>query len=355
MTPSITLTCGDAIAVANSLPAQSVDLLIVDPPYYKVKTDAWDHQWPNEAAYLAWLEECVIAFARVLKPNGSLYLFCGSRLAAETEIMIRRHTQLLNHIVWAKPHGRWNGCNAQSLRSYFPATERILFAESKGADGSAAAQSGYHHACHSLRRQVFSPLIDYFRAAKEAAGVSSAEINAATGTHMAGHWFGASQWQLPSREQYAVLQQLFANKQTPLRDFEVLTDDYQGLSDTYGQLRSSYDSLREQFDKLRRPFFVNKALPYTDVWTYPPVQFYPGKHPCEKPALMLEHMIQASSREGDVVADFFAGSGSTAKAAYRLGRHFIGSELDAERYEKTWDELNRFRRETISHLDCPSA
>ncbi|KHA57135.1 DNA adenine methylase [Aeromonas hydrophila] len=351
MIPTITLICNDAIAVADSLPAHSVDLLIVDPPYYKVKADAWDHQWPSEAAYLAWLEACMVAFTRVLKPTGSLYLFCGSRLAADTELMVRRHTQLLNHIVWAKPCGRWNGCNAESLRSYFPATERILFAEPKGADGSAVARSGYRHACHSLRRQTFSPLIDYFRAAKEAAGISAAEINAATGTHMAGHWFGASQWQLPNREQYAVLQQLFASKQTPLRDFETLTNDYQGLSNTYNQLKESYDDLREQFDKLRRPFFVTKATPYTDVWTYPPVQFYPGKHPCEKPASMLEHMIQASSREGDVVADFFAGSGSTAKAAWRLGRHFVGAELDADRYEKTRDELDALQLEEKPDLD----
>ncbi|MGL4886563.1 MAG: DNA methyltransferase, partial [Aeromonas veronii] len=271
--------------------------------------------------------------------------FCGSRLAADTELMIRRHAQLLNHIVWAKPHGRWNGCNAQSLRSYFPATERILFAEPKGADGSAAAQSGYRNACYSLRRQVFSPLIEYFRAAKEAAGVTTAEINAATGTRMAGHWFGSSQWQLPNREQYATLQRLFASKQAPLMDFDTLADDYQGLSDTYGQLRESYDNLREQFDRLRRPFFVNKAVPYTDVWTYPPVQFYPGKHPCEKPASMLEHMILASSRPGDVVADFFAGSGSTAKAAYRLGRSFVGCELDADRYRQTRDELDILMQE----------
>lgn len=43
MPPSITLTCGDAIATANTLPAQLVDLLIVDPPYYKVKAEQWDH------------------------------------------------------------------------------------------------------------------------------------------------------------------------------------------------------------------------------------------------------------------------------------------------------------------------
>ena len=46
-------------------------------------------------------------------------------------------------------------------------------------------------------------------------------------------------------------------------------------------------------------------VPYTDVWEFPPVQYYPGKHPCEKPAAMMEHIIRSSSRPGDVVADFF--------------------------------------------------
>ena len=57
----------------------------------------------------------------------------------------------------------------------------------------------------------------------------------------------------------------------------------------------------------------------------------PGKHPCEKPIPMLEHMIAVSSRPGDAVLDPFAGSGSTGVAAKALGRKAILIELD-ERY-----------------------
>lgn len=342
---------GDAIAVANATAAESVDLVIVDPPYYRVKDLDWDRQWSSEQDYLAWLEACLVAFVRTLKPNGSLYLFCSSRLSADTEIMMRQHLQLLNHIVWAKPNGRWNGCNKASLRSYFPATERILFAERQGADRRARTGSDYQGACQQLRRQTFSPLIDYFRTARERAGITASEINAATGVSMASHWFGSSQWQLPSEAQYLKLQALFASKGAALvQDYPHLAEDYQALTATYHELSASYASLREQFDRLRRPFFVNKSVPYTDVWAYPPVQHYPGKHPCEKPALMLEHMIAASSRPGDVVADFFAGSGSTGKAAIRLGRHFIGAELDLERWAKTREELAALTPDPIPTL-----
>ncbi|MCX2959844.1 MAG: site-specific DNA-methyltransferase, partial [Serratia symbiotica] len=74
-------------------------------------------------------------------------------------------------------------------------------------------------------------------------------------------------------------------------------------------LSHEYRDLCLKFESLRRPFSVSIDVPYTDVWTYKPVHFYPGKHPCEKPTDMLKDIINASSRPGDLVADFFMGSG----------------------------------------------
>ena len=71
-------------------------------------------------------------------------------------------------------------------------------------------------------------------------------------------------------------------------------------------------------------------VPYTDVWTFPTVQHYKGKHPCEKPLAMMEHIIRASTKPGAFVLDCFAGSGVTGQACRNLGRDFIGIERDAE-------------------------
>ncbi|HIA7732010.1 TPA: site-specific DNA-methyltransferase, partial [Escherichia coli] len=101
--------------------------------------------------------------------------------------------------------------------------------------------------------------------------------------------------------------------------------------------------LLEEYKSLRRYFSVSVAVPYTDVWTYKPVQYYPGKHPCEKPADMLWQIINASSRPGDLVADFFMGSGSTIKAALSLGRRAIGVELEEERFNQTVTEIKNNR------------
>ncbi|WP_142910391.1 site-specific DNA-methyltransferase, partial [Klebsiella pneumoniae] len=86
--------------------------------------------------------------------------------------------------------------------------------------------------------------------------------------------------------------------------------------------------LRQQYENLRRPFHVTKDVPHTNVWTYPPVPYYPGKHPCEKPLQMMLDIISACTRPGDVIADFFMGSGATIKAALQLGRGAIGVELE---------------------------
>ena len=50
-------------------------------------------------------------------------------------------------------------------------------------------------------------------------------------------------------------------------------------------------------------------------------------YPTQKPETLLERIIKASSNEGDIVADFFCGSGTTAAVAEKLGRKWIASDL----------------------------
>ena len=141
----------------------------------------------------------------MLRPAGSLYLFCSSRLATDTEVLIRQRLNVLNHIIWAKPNGPWRRQRKEGLRTYFPSTERIIFAEHYGAEGFAKGCAGYASKCSELKKATFAPLIEYFRSAREALGVSAKDINEATGSQMCSHWFSASQWQLPNAEQYATV------------------------------------------------------------------------------------------------------------------------------------------------------
>jgi site-specific DNA-methyltransferase (adenine-specific) len=74
----------------------------------------------------------------------------------------------------------------------------------------------------------------------------------------------------------------------------------------------------------------------TDVWWHTIVS-PTGKektgYPTQKPLGILRRVIQASSKEGDLVLDFFAGSGTTGAAAAELGRSFILIDQNPESIE----------------------
>jgi len=53
-------------------------------------------------------------------------------------------------------------------------------------------------------------------------------------------------------------------------------------------------------------------------------------HPTQKPERLIERIVEASSRKGDVVLDPFMGSGTTAVVCRRLGRRFVGFEINAD-------------------------
>ncbi|HEM8141397.1 TPA: site-specific DNA-methyltransferase [Providencia rettgeri] len=337
---SINLVNDDSLSYIKTLPDNSIDLIATDPPYFQVKSCNWDNQWENVTAYLSWLDEMLAEFWRVLKPNGSLYMFCGSKLAADTELLVRERFDVLNHIIWAKPSGPWRRQNKESLRSYFPATERIIFAEHYQSPYKGKS-SGYLQRRRELKENTLRPLIEYFKQARDSLGITAKEIHQATGKQMASHWFGYSQWQLPNESDYLKLQELF--NQVAVKQFSdnPLSRQHADLVSEQKLLNREYHKLSQQYQLLRRPFTVTVDVPYTDVWVYPPVQYYPGKHPCEKPSAIMEHIINSSSREGDVVADFFMGSGATIKAALKLNRRVIGVELETERFEQTKLEIEQ--------------
>ena len=160
--------------------------------------------------------------------------------------------------------------------------------------------------------------------------------------NMVSHWFGSSQWQLPGEADYLKLKGLFTRIAIEKHRRAELARPHHQRVTTSQSLNRKYSDLLAEFKSLRRYFAVSASVPYTDVWMHKPVQFYPGKHPCEKPTVMFEQIINASSRPGDVVADFSMGSGPTLKAAVTLGRCAIGVELERERFLQTAEEMREY-------------
>ena len=144
---------GDCLELMRALPDRSVDLIATDPPYYKVKGDAWDRQWDTPAAFLAWFDLLAEQWQRILRPNGSLYTFAWPGIAAEIEVLIKRRFNVLQRITWAKPpfSTKAEMNKKADQRSFFPVSEAIIFAEHKGADNMAKGEAGYAAKCEDLR------------------------------------------------------------------------------------------------------------------------------------------------------------------------------------------------------------
>jgi site-specific DNA-methyltransferase (adenine-specific)/adenine-specific DNA-methyltransferase len=68
-------------------------------------------------------------------------------------------------------------------------------------------------------------------------------------------------------------------------------------------------------------------------------------YPTQKPEALLERIVKASSREGDLVADFFVGSGTTAAVAEKLGRKWIATDLGKFGIHTTRKRLIQVQRE----------
>jgi site-specific DNA-methyltransferase (adenine-specific)/adenine-specific DNA-methyltransferase len=71
-------------------------------------------------------------------------------------------------------------------------------------------------------------------------------------------------------------------------------------------------------------------------------------YPTQKPEVMLERVIKASSNEGDLVADFFCGSGTTVAVAEKLGRKWIATDLGKFGVHTTRKRLIQVQRELKS-------
>lgn len=341
----IDLRVSDALQLLKSLAADSVQLIATDPPYFQVKDEPWDRAWNDSNAFLEWLDEIVAECQRVLTPNGSLYLFASPQMAARVQGVIAGHLDVLNEIVWVKNAGWFRRSSKETLRTYATQTERIIFAEQFGADGSALRGSGYAAACSELHAGVFEPIREYLVGERDKAGWTNRMVDDYLGTNgMAGHYFGASQWALPTRDVYEKLQRGM-NESLPgvlSRDYDVLQTDYEILRTDYEVLRREYEDLREQYEDLRRPFSVTKDVPFTDVWnfaTIPPGKAGAKRHPCAKPLELMEHIVRTSSRPGDLVCDPFLGSGATAVAAHNLGRDFVGGDALPEWVTQTEERI----------------
>ncbi|MCZ2121519.1 MAG: site-specific DNA-methyltransferase, partial [Anaerolineales bacterium] len=123
---------------------------------------------------------------------------------------------------------------------------------------------------------------------------------------------------------------------------ENLIYEYKGYTPKYGWMMVR--EKLEEFDRTNRLHWNSNDKPnrrvfldeyegqpienlWTDVFVINPMADERVAYPTQKPEALLERIINASSNENDIVADFFCGSGTTLAVAEKLNRKWIGSDL----------------------------
>jgi len=312
--------CEDVIP---HLMTASVDLVLTDPPYFRVKDEPWDRQWNNRESFLSWIGSLCDEWRRVLKPNGTLAVFASPDLSWFVEREVRERFNVMNTIRWVKDAGWHNRTERSALRSFLSPWEAIILAEQFADE--------YEDAALALHKQVFSPLGRYIQQERERAGLTRNEVEVrlgfvssadpARGTALCYRWEEGSS--LPTRETYERLREVL-NGAGP--------NDY---------LRREYEDLRREYEDLRRPFTVKQRDEATDVVTFKTVP--PGylKHPCEKPLSLIEHVMRTTTKPGALVLDTFVGSGTTLTAARNLNRQAIGIDTNQRHCDETVSRLQQ--------------
>lgn len=100
--------------------------------------------------------------------------------------------------------------------------------------------------------------------------------------------------------------------------------------------------------------YLNEDIPIDDTWDIPIVNVMAQenyKYPTQKPEALLERIIKASSKPNSIVLDCFIGSGTTASVAQKLGRRWIGADINKWAIQTTSKRLQRVISEQGDEVD----
>lgn len=285
-----TMILGDSLFAMNGIKDDSVDLIIADPPYWKVVAEKWDYVWRTEEEYIEWSLRWISLASRKLRLGGSFYLFGYFRtLAHLVPHFDKMGLELRQQIIVDKGMRSVSGRATKGYKIFPNTTESIMF----------------------MIKDAKPFIKQYLKEQQQKIGMTSKEINEALGVKSN----GGGMWsiytgkniceQVPTRELWERLQ-------------KVLRFDL-------------------EYEKIAQVF--NAEMGVTDVWQ--DIDFYKEDryHPTQKPIKLINRLVQASSNEGMTVLDPFLGAGSTLLSCQQLNRNGIGIEVDLEYFRKAESRL----------------
>jgi len=123
--------------------------------------------------------------------------------------------------------------------------------------------------------------------------------------------------------------------------FNIQYQDYAKPNEIEDTIRGVIDGklvrLKNEDGSYKKRETENKGVPLHDVWEMQHIQPTAKErlgYDTQKPKALIERIIKASSNEGDLVADFYSGSFTTAEVCKDLKRNFIGCDINPNCFEK---------------------
>ena len=328
---------GDCLEVMPTLPDDTFDLIILDPPY-NIGKDTWD-KFPSHDEYLIFIEKVLKESERVLKDNGSLYLWHNQfPVLSDFQWLIKEKTDLIfkQLITWNK---RFEGASNKGfldgyveltgLRNFQKMAEYCLFYTFQDETGLTTIMDNHIKPLH--------PFAKYLREEFKRAGVTRKEIAELFPSKTGGLTGCVSNWlngdNVITKEQYLKIKDYLNG--------EYLRREYEDLRREYEDLRREYEDLRREYEDLRYTF--NNQKTHHSIWNYK----IPKKigHITPKPVKLSENIIKHSSNINDTILIPFAGSGSEMIASTNLNRNVIGIEQNPQYCQIIKDRLSELNLE----------
>lgn len=264
---------------------------------------AYRDTWGKGAdSFIAMIYERLVLMRDLLAEDGSIYVHCDSRLSAHMRFALNEvfgEGNFRNEIIWQRTSA------GKPVYNNLP----------KNAD--------YISWFTKSDRYSFTPMIE---------GLSNEDIETFTQDDHDGRGRYNTQPIInPAHREN--LKYTYVDKQgrswlPPSKGWRFNEERMRAL-DEENRLYFTQNSIREKYYLSERTL-KGKQRPnvWTDISGNSVRQSNEGiAYPTQKPEALLERIIQASSNEGDLIADFFCGSGTTAAVAEKLGRKWITSDL----------------------------
>lgn len=219
--------------LCNDLPDHCANLIIADPPYYKVKGD-FDFVFKDFDDYLkhveAWAKEC----ARILAENGTLIWWGDYRRIAYAQIILDKYFNLLTNGVWVKINGQTTRNSWTEARCLVNNTERFLVYETKSKHGE---NRSFYSPNAGDFFEGYEPLRQWLHAEYKSLG-GVGHIIRQTRNSVFSHHTSRSQWNFPSPKNVEELLPLYAAKGIEIEE-----------------KRKEYEEKRKEYEAKRRPHF----------------------------------------------------------------------------------------------------